>query len=301
MNLAQFDLNLLVALDALIKERHVTRAAEQVGISQPAMSSSLARLRIMFGDDLLVRVGREYHLTALATELREPIQQLIQLAEETVQRRPHFDPARDRRHFTIVASDYAAYMLLQPLLKRVAREAPGISLQIRSDTRGDHVKTNSDLNLGLFPSPDPLDMELPNEVLLQDRWVCAVWSGNKRVGKTISLEQYISLPHVVYGRGLNDMGSVAERAVRNIAGERHVQASAEGFFLLPFMLSETDLVAFVHERLGRKLADAAEIRLVEPEFETPPVAEAMYWHTRNASDPAHVWLRDMLREISASL
>jgi DNA-binding transcriptional LysR family regulator len=255
----------------------------------------------MFEDELLVRVGREYHLTALASELREPLQELIHLAEETVQKRPHFYPARDRRLFSLVASDYAAYMLLQPLVQRLTREAPGISLQIRADSRGEHLKSTSDLNLGLFPSPDPADVALPHEVLLRDRWVCAVWRGNRRVGDTISLDQYVDLPHVVYGRGFNEIGSMAERAVRQIAGERHVQASAEGFFLLPFMLCETDLVAFIHERLGRKLADAAEIRLVEPQFETPPITEAMYWNTRNSSDPAHVWLRHQLREISAGL
>src|SRR5215471_10447572 len=108
MNLAQIDLNLLVSLDALLAERHVTRASERVGLSQPAMSSALARLRILFGDELLVRVGREYQLTELALELREPLRQLLQLAEETVQRRPSFNPATDRRVFTVVASDYSA-------------------------------------------------------------------------------------------------------------------------------------------------------------------------------------------------
>src|SRR5512134_3427954 len=119
MNLAQIDLNLLVALDALLSERHVTRAADRVGLSQPAMSGALARLRIMFHDELLVRVGREYQPTALALDLQEPLRQLLQLAEETVQRRPSFDPACDRRVFTVVASDYSAYMALHPLLRHV--------------------------------------------------------------------------------------------------------------------------------------------------------------------------------------
>jgi DNA-binding transcriptional LysR family regulator len=255
----------------------------------------------MFGDELLVRVGREYHLTELAMELREPLQELIQLAEETIQRRPHFDPARDRRLFTIVASDYAAYMLLQPLLRLIASDAPGISLQIRVASHGAQIKTTSDLNLGLYPSPDPDDADLPSEVLLRDRWMCAVWRGNKRVGDTISLEEYVALPHVMYGLGLSERGSVADQAVRRLTEDRRVQASAEGFFLLPFLLDNTELVAFIHERLGRKLADAAEIRLVEPQFEMPPITEAMYWHTRNSSDPAHVWLRQTLKQISAGL
>jgi LysR family nod box-dependent transcriptional activator len=301
MNLAQIDLNLLVALDALINERHVTRAAERVGLSQPAMSNSLARLRLMFGDELLVRVGREYQLTALAVELQEPLHELLQLAEETVQRRPHFEPARDVRRFTIVASDYAAYLVLQPLLLRVSREAPGVSLQIRHTTSGQPEKLVSDINIGLWPSPDLADAELPFEILFQDRWVCAVWTDNRRVEETVTLDQFMRLPHIVYGSGIEAVRGMADRVIRNTGAPRHIQASAESFFLLPFLLQGSDMVAFVHERLGQKLAAAANIRLVEPRFETPPVAEAMYWHTRNTSDPAHVWVRDLLREISAEL
>lgn len=301
MNLAQVDLNLLVALDALITERHVTRAADRVGLSQPAMSSALARLRRLFGDDLLVRVGREYQLTALAGELQPLLTDLLQLAEETVQRRPHFNPATDRRVFSIVASDYSAYMLLQPLLSRISVEAPNVAIQVRQSSRGDADKITSDLNLGLWPSPDANDEGLPSEVLFHDCWVCTVWRENSRVGKTIALDEYMRLPHVVYGSGLNEIRGMADRAVRNFGGVRHVQATADSFFLLPFLLQDSDLVALVHERLARKLADAADIRLVEPLFETPPVAEAMYWHTRNTSDPAHVWLRTVLREISAKL
>jgi len=300
VNLAQVDLNLLVALDALINERHVTRAGERVGLSQPAMSNALARLRVMFHDELLVRVGKEYQLTALAQELRAPLHELLQLAEETVQRRPRFDPAKDVRRFSIVASDYAAYLVLQPLLLRVSREAPGVALQIRHSS-GQPEKLTSDINIGLWPSPDLAEAELPFEVLFQDRWVCAVWSGNRRVEDTITLEQYMRLPHVVYGTGIDQVRGMADRMVRNTGMPRHIQASAESFFVLPFMLQGSELVAFVHERLGQKLAQAADIRLVEPLFETPPVAEAMYWHTRNTSDPAHVWLRNQLREISALL
>jgi LysR family nod box-dependent transcriptional activator len=299
MNLAQVDLNLLVALDALIEEKHVTRAAERVGLSQPAMSSALARLRRMFADELLVRVGKEYRLTALATELQGPLQEFMQIAEETVQRRPHFDPASDERLFSIVASDYTAYILLQPLLQRVARDAPGIRLQIRWSSRGEPVKVTSDVNVGLWPSPDPTDTELPYEVLFHERWVCAVWKGNKIVGDEVGLEECMKLPHLVYGKGVGGMADPIHYL--NLEGHRHIQASTESFFVLPFMLQGTDLIAFVHERLARMLADAAEIRVVEPLFETPPVAEAMYWHSRNTSDPAHVWLRSQLREIGARL
>lgn len=301
MNLAQIDLNLLVSLDALLAERHVTRASDRVGLSQPAMSSALARLRLMFHDELLVRVGREYQPTALALDLQEPLRQLLQLAEETVQRRPSFDPSTDQRVFTIVASDYSAYMALHPLLCRVSEEAPGVSIQIRRATTPEMERSEADLKLGLWPSPDPNDAELPHEVLFRDRWVCAVSPGNEAVGDSLDFDDYLALPHLIYGNGLSEIRGLADRTVRDMGVEQRIQGTVDSFFLLPFLLRDTKLVAFVHERLGQKLAQTGEIRLVEPSFETPPITEAMFWYTRNSSDPAHRWLRDQLREISAAL
>src|SRR5215471_6463855 len=178
MNLGRLDLNLLVALEALLDEAHVTRAAQRVSISQPAMSDALHRLRQLFGDELLVRVGREYQLTPLALELREPLHDLMQMAEEIVQRRESFSPERDSRLFTVVTSEYSAYVLVQPLLQRLASEAPGVSVRLQRPTRGEPEKITSDVNLGLWPSPAAADLGLPSEILFHDRWVCAVWAGN---------------------------------------------------------------------------------------------------------------------------
>ena len=123
-NLGRVDLNLLVALEALIDEANVTRAGERVHLSQPAMSDALQRLRRLFGDELLVRVGRQYQLTAFGIELREPLHELVQMAGDIIQRREMFDPATDLRTFNVVASEYSIYLLVQPLLRRVARGAP---------------------------------------------------------------------------------------------------------------------------------------------------------------------------------
>ena len=301
MNLGRLDLNLLVALEALIDEAHVTRAAQRVNISQPAMSDALHRLRLLFGDELLVRVGRQYELTALAQELREPLHELIQLAEGIVQRRENFDPCTDSRVFQVVASEYSAYVLVQPVLKRIAREAPGVSLRLKRTTRGEPEKITSDINLGLWPSHTAAELGLPSEVLFHDRWVCAVWSGNTQVGSQISLDEYMRLPHAVYQHDSAGVFGIADRAIQETHGSRKIQVSADSFVLLPLLLEGTLQVAFLQERLGRKLAEVADLRLVEPLFETPPLAEAMYWHSRYTSDPAHRWLRSMLREVASEL
>jgi LysR family transcriptional regulator, nod-box dependent transcriptional activator len=300
VNLGRLDLNLLIALDALIEEAHVTRAAQRVSISQPAMSDALQRLRHLFGDELLVRVGRQYQLTALALELRQPLHELVQIASEIVQRREVFDPATDPRVLNVVASEYSAYMLVQPLLQRIATEAPGVSLRLHRSSRGEPEKIASDINLGLWPSPSAAELVLPSEILFHDRWVCAVWKGNKDVGRRVSLDDYMRAPHAVYETGTGALG-LADRAIHEMNRPRTVQVTADSFVLLPLLLEGTPQVMMIQERFGKKLAQIADVRLVEPLFETPPLAEAMYWHSRNTSDPAHRWLRSMLREIAADL
>src|SRR5438067_13297594 len=151
LNLGRVDLNLLVAMEALLDEATVTRAAERVHLSQPAMSDALQRLRRLFGDELLVRVGRQYQLTAFAMELQEPLHELVQMAGDIIQRREVFDPATDLRTFNVVASEYSAYILVQPVLQRIATAAPGLSLRLLRSTPGEPETTTSDLMLGLWP------------------------------------------------------------------------------------------------------------------------------------------------------
>src|SRR4029453_13012709 len=110
--------------------------------------------------------------------------------------------------------------------------------------------------------------------------VCAVSPGNEAVGDSLDLDGYLSLPHLIYGNGLNEIRGMADRTVRDLGVEQRIQGTVDSFFLLPFLLRDTNLVAFVHERLGQKLAQTGEIRLVEPSFETPPITEAMFWYTR---------------------
>jgi LysR family transcriptional regulator, nod-box dependent transcriptional activator len=301
MNLGRVDLNLLVALEALLDEANVTRAAKRVHLSQPAMSDALHRLRLLFGDELLVRVGRQYQLTAFAMGLREPLHDLVQMAGDIVQRREVFDPATDARTFNVVASEYSAYILVQPVLQRIATAAPGLSLHLLRSTPGEPEKTTSDLMLGLWPSPGAAELELQSEVLFRDRWVCLVWRGNEAVDDRIALQDYMRLPHAVYQHTLSGGLGMADRKIHQMNIPRRVQVTVDSFVLLPLLLQGTPQVALIQERLGQKLAPFADLRLVEPLFETPPLAEAMYWHSRNTSDPAHRWLRDMLREVASDL
>lgn len=294
MNLAQVDLNLLVALDALLTERNVTRAGERVGLSQPAMSSALSRLRRLFQDELLVREGRNYQLTILAQEVRAPLQDILQRIDQTIEQRPMFDPATDHHVFTVIAADHMAFLVIQPLFERIRAEAPGVTLQLQP----------------LVPPPERIDIAhvdlvlgfenmVPNaesQVLYRDRWVCVVWSGNTLVGESLTLDQYLSLPHLSYGPGVDQPMGLADRFASALYPQREVRVSAETFFLLPFLLRGTRLIAFMHEGVARRLAPLSEIRLIEPPLEVPIMAEVMFWHPRFTADPAHRWLRKQIAD-----
>jgi LysR family transcriptional regulator, nod-box dependent transcriptional activator len=300
MNLAQIDLNLLVALDAILDERHLTRAGDRLGLSQPTMSHTLSRLRRLFGDELLVRVGREYYLTPLAAELVEPLRDVLKKIELTIERRPMFNPARDERAFTIAASDYATYLVLQPAIQRIQREAPGVSLEVQPLGRAASARVEAgEIDLAIWP--EVLGPDVPHEVLFQDRWVGVVWSKHPDVEETLSMDQYLDLPHVAYGSSLHDITGIADKAMYETHPEARIAVTVESFFLLPFLITNTPLIALVHARLARRLAGMADIKVVQPIFETPTISEAIFWHPRLTTDPAHRWLRAVLSEAAASM
>lgn len=299
------DLNLLVALDALLREKNVTKAGEAVGLSQPAMSSALARLRRLFGDELMVRVGRDYHLTPLGLELRGRIAEILHLIEQTVEHRPEFDPKIDTRRFKIVASDYAIFLVLQPLLERVFLDAPGVSFDIlpltsavdasSKSASGTDLLATGDVDLGIWPAEVLGAEQFSSQVLFYDKWVCAVWSGLPDVGDELTMDKYLSLPQ------LSHAASTGERVFNKMEVERRVELTMQSFFLLPFMLQGTHLVTLMHERLGKKMAEVADIRLLEPPFQTPVISESMLWHPSRTSDPGHMWLREQLMAVASEL
>ena len=175
MNLAQLDLNLLVALDALLREQNVTRAGIAVGMSQPAMSAALGRLRVVFEDELLIRVGRTYYLTPLAGELADPVADILHRIRETVERRPAFNPATDERHFIAAASDYVALVVLDRLLPALALEAPNLTLELMGTEQSPAPKlANGDLDFAFLPGTTSLASQFPHQLLFEDRWLCAV-------------------------------------------------------------------------------------------------------------------------------
>ena len=202
MNLGGLDLNLLVALDALLSERSVTRAAQRVGLSQPGMSNALGRLRRLLNDPLLVRQGATLVPTARAEALIGPVHEALELIRRALDAPLRFDPATDRRSFRLSCSDYSVLMLIGPLVRALAADAPGVVVEVlpRLADAG-RALLNGDVDLVIEPPEIMGDTDLESLRLWDDRWECCVWEGNTRVGERMTMERYTALGHLIYSMG----------------------------------------------------------------------------------------------------
>ncbi|HSV48037.1 MAG TPA: LysR family transcriptional regulator, partial [Ramlibacter sp.] len=195
MRLGHFDLNLFVALDALLDTRSVTRASERLHIGASATSSALGRLREHFGDELLVQVGRRMELTALAQALREPVREIILRSQATVAAKADFDPAVEQRRFVVNASDYATTVLLAPLALQLESVAPGISIEVIGLGSSNIERLErGEVDFAIYPERNASPLH-PLEPLLEEDYSCVVWSGNSQVGKRLSFDDYVSMRH----------------------------------------------------------------------------------------------------------
>jgi DNA-binding transcriptional LysR family regulator len=296
MSLRNVDLNLLVTLDALLRERHVTRAAHLQGMSQPAMSGALARLRDMFSDELLVRIGQEYQLTPLARDLVDPLQAGLATLRAVLARQSSFDPQTSTREFKIAASDYTLSVLGPKLLRHFAEVAPSLRLHLRvADAASASKLASGQLDLSIQPHGVVPDM--PAEVLFKDSWVCAAWSGNESISDPITLEEWSSLPHACFSFGCGSM-VMTDLLLGPLAEVRKRQVVSESFLAIPLILPGTRLIAMLPSQIAELLKSSADIRLVEPPKHIPPFSETMTWSSLCDLDPAHVWLRQQLKLVA---
>lgn len=296
---SRLDLNLLLAFEALIAERNVTRAAERLSVGQPAMSASLARLRKFFGDPLLVREGRSLVPTPRALELAASFGEALDLIDSTLRASRVFDPRTAHRTFTVMASDYVLLLLLGPLIAELEAEAPGLRLAIRpvaADYAGQIDR--SLLDLLILPEEAAAGPAARSARLFSDRLVCAVDERHPEVGERLTEEQFRTLPLVAYHGTL--MEPVTRHWFRELGIDRATAVATESIVVQPLLLSGTRLMALVPERLGQYFAGQAGIRLLDPPYRLAPLRLAMFWAPRFDADPAHRWLRErVLRAASA--
>ena len=287
-DLRRIDLNLLVILDALLSEQHVTRAAERLHLSQPAVSHALARLRDLLGDPLLVRQGGALVATARALELTTPLAEA--LAQVQALLAPNrFDPATAKRRFRVAMSDYGAAIFLPQLVRALRREAPGIDLQIVQTSREGMIDgvLNGDLDLaaGVFPDTPA---ELRTTPLFEEHYTCLVDRNSLPDSGVLDLPTYLSRPHVLLemrGSGTPEI----ERALTAIRERRHVAISLPHWGVAPQLVQGTDLILTVSSR-GLLNIDARQLLAVPPPFHIPSFAFELAWHTRRGGDAGLQWL-----------
>ncbi|MFH9298964.1 LysR family transcriptional regulator [Streptomyces sp. NPDC017520] len=290
MNLSRLDLNLVVALRALLEERNVTRAGQRVGLSQPAMSAALARLRRHFDDDLLARVGGHYELTALGQVLLDRTSAAYDVLERLFASQADFDPAKESREFKLVASDYAVAVFGTELARVVHDEAPGIRLRFAQTptTVVDDTGTLLSTTDGLF-MPHGVISDFPSTDLYDDRWVFLVARDHPGVGDQLNRDDLARLPWVTYQRTYD---APAVRQLGMLGIEPRMEIAVDSFQLLPLLVEGTSRIALIQARLARLLAPLADVRVLEPPYEAVPLREALWWHPVHTHDAAHIWLRE---------
>jgi len=294
VNLARLDLNLLVALDALLRERSVTRAAEHMGLSQPAVSAQLGRLRRHFHDELLARAGNQYRLTPLALQLKERVRVALSGAERVFAAEPDFDPASSTREFALLMSDYGVAVLGPHIAALVAAEAPGTRLRFTASTpQLVDVAAQVLVNIDLLVIPHGVVEDLPHHDLYRDEWVCLVSAGNTDVGESLTVEQLETMPWAVAYHGPT-ASTLAARQMRILGIEPHVQVVTETFLTVPGLVAGTNRVALLQRRLADRIPDELGVRALPCPFEASPLVEAMWWHPMYDDDPEHRYLRDLV-------
>lgn len=297
IHIANVDLNLLVVFDALIAEAHATRAAERIGLTQPAVSHSLNRLRALFADQLFIRSPRGMVPTPLAQEIAPSVRSILEQVETVLLGGRAFDSAESTRQFVLGLSDYAAFVLLPRLTARLDREAPGVSLVVRNTSSGIGLPMLEDgaveLIAGNFPEP-PTHMR--EELLYEEDFICAGRSDHSRLEGTIDLPRYLSLRHLQVSTKGNPSGYVdavlAEKGLK-----RNVAVTVSHFLMAPILADASDLVVTEPRRLFAPLAGRLPLKLFPPPIDIPPFRVVQTWHARHDADPGHQWLRRVLREV----
>jgi DNA-binding transcriptional LysR family regulator len=295
VNLGNLDLNLLVSLDALLEQRSVTRAAEQMGLSQPALSASLARLRRHFGDELLSRVGNTYRLTPLAVQLRPRVRLALDGVERVFSAQPDFDPAESTREFSVLVSDYGCAVLGDTLALLLSQEAPSARLRLAHNTPGAVDQAQQTLlSTDLLVLPHGFVTDLPHADLHRDRWVLVVSADNAEVGESVTVEQLRTMPWVATYHGPT-ASTPAARQMRMLGIEPRVQVVTESFLTVPGLVAGSDRIALLQERLVQLLPLETGVRALPLPFDAGPLVEAMWWHPVYDRDPEHGFFRDLVR------
>lgn len=292
-NLRSVDLNLLVMLDVLLEEKHITRAAERLNITQSAMSKSFARLKEMFDDPILYRVSGEYELTVKAARLVHPVKEVLNDIQEIINS-ISFEPKTTKRTFVISTLDYAELIVSDKFMKVLGQEAPNSKITFMSRTQYafDHlVKGICDVIFAVKPKQYPEDIVV--EELYTDRLVCIVDKEHPLANKPISLDDFLSFPHCVLKTDFDE--PMVDIALAGINKTRKITKESPNFVASITSLKGTNMLICVPESSARVAKNFVDVVVNDMPFEVPQITLCLMWHKRNEDRPGHLWFREQLK------
>jgi DNA-binding transcriptional LysR family regulator len=293
VKLATFDLNLLITFDALISEQNVTRAGQKVGLSQPAMSAALNRLRYLLKDELFVRSGNTMRPTARALEIAHSVSSILQQIETSLAPQS-FDPTRARKTFRLAFNDLGAALFLPPLMQQIGSAAPNINFEIMPADEDRAIELldsgKVDVAAGLYTRQLS---RLQSTKLYQAPFVCALRRDHPDARKTLSMEQFANLSRIsIAQRG--DPGENIDHILRKHGLRQQIAIVVPHYLAVPFIVAQTNLVAVLPLKLVKRFEKSEHIRVVKTEFCELSAPIHLTWTAATANDPANRWLRSMI-------
>ena len=294
MRFNKLDLNLLVALDALLTERSVSRAAERVHLSQPAMSNALARLRDHFADELLEQVGRQMELTPRAEVLVDAVRDVLVRIEATVSAQPQFKPAQSDREFRILVSDYSMTTLMPHVLALAWEHSRTVRFQLLPQVaHPQRTLERGEVDLLIIPSQF-CSPEHPTETLLHESFSCLVWAASRWAQQGLTLERYLAAGHVVVRPAETQHAAVEAWFNQHPGTPRRMEVATYSFAASVHLVIGSERIATVHHRLAVQAQRWLPVKLLPPPLAIPPMQQAMQWHKYRTQDAGLVWLRELM-------
>jgi len=304
LNLAATDLNLLVAFDALMAERNVTRAGQRIGLGQPGMSAALARLRATFRDDLFVRVpGKPMRPTARALALHVPIAEILARVSRVLDPRAAFDPATARASIRVSTGEPAGTVVAPRLLRLLSTKAPGINVRLLALDKRDAFDRLDRAEIDLvFSTFTNLPKRIRRERLFTDTYVCVVRRELARGAKrqAVDLETYVTTPHILVTLAGDDRG-VVDEALAKLGRRRRVAVTVPNIYLIPRLVAETGMIGHLPRRIAAEVLRGSDLIMLSPPVALPEWHIDMYWGAASASEPTALWIRSQLSEIGREI
>ena len=302
-SLRTFDLNLLIAFDVLMRELNITRAAEQMFVTQPAMSHTLQKLRQQLDDPLLVKTPSGMKPTERALALIDPVRALLAETERLIQPPLAFDAATSQRRFVLAATDYIEFLLMPELSGLIEKTAPGIDIHVKRTEMSFPVAQleNGSLDIVLgFESVLNPPTHLHRQYLFSDSMACVVRQGHPLISKPPSLEEFVAVPHMLISRTGSNVG-IIDQKLAELGMERRIKLIVPHFLSAPLIVAKTDMILSLPYRIAEQFTKFAPLAIFPVPLELPDYDLCMIWHPLRDKDPAHQWLRDKIIVIGGSI